>query len=103
MFQPLDPQAVTQALQRLAGSRLYLHFEFTRGGFLRNLVADVEEAVLRGEGPYRVALRCREHGWVIMEGLTQMALSPDLLVLGALDEEQKLAHLIQLSREAYRP
>lgn len=78
--------------------------EFVRGGFVRNLAADVEEAVIRGEGPFRVALRCREAGWVVMEGLTHMeSTAVEPLFLCALESDQRLAQVLQISPEPFAP
>jgi hypothetical protein len=101
---PFDDKQVVQALQRFVGERAYLHFEFCRGGFVRNAVVEVEDAQVRGEGPWRVALRCGTHGWVIMEGLTHMEIRPGApLFLGALESDQRLSQALQISREPFAP
>lgn len=106
-MKPIEAETVAQALQQFAGRRTYLHFEFPTGGFLRNLAAEIEEAHLRSDGAtYRVALRCKEHGWVMMEGLTHMSLQEGApLFLGALEDEpaQRLNRCIQLSKEPFTP
>jgi hypothetical protein len=97
-MQPIQPEDVINALKSFEGQRVYVHFELTRGGFIRNLAAQVEETHLRGEGSYRVALRCKEEGWVIMEGLTHVDLTDDArLFLYAFDSEQRLFQALQLS------
>jgi hypothetical protein len=105
-MEPIQAEQAVRALKRYAGRRIYLHFEFTRGGFVRNVAADVTEVHVRGEGPYRVALRCEGEGWVVMEGLTHMAeRAGEPLFFGALDSDadQRLAHALQLSLEPFTP
>lgn len=110
-MQPIQPEYAATALKRFEGNHVYVHFEFPRGGFLRNLTAEVEEAHLRGDGPYRVALRCRADGWVIMEGLTHMAAEEGgRLFLGAFGDDsspdksdQRLSRALQISMEPFRP
>ena len=101
---PFDSEQVAQALRRFVGQRVYLHFEFCRGGFVRNAEVDVEDVQVRGEGPWRVALRCGTHGWVVMEDLTHMEIKPCAPVfLGALESEsdQRLSRALQISREPF--
>jgi hypothetical protein len=100
--QPIQLEEVVNALKCFEGQRVYVHFELTRGGFIRNLAAQVVETHLRGEGSYRVALRCQEDGWVIMEGLTHVDLTHDArLFLYALDTDQRLSQALQLSLEPF--
>jgi hypothetical protein len=102
--QPIEPAHIAASLRRYAGKQVYLHFEHSRGGFIRNLRAAVIEALMRGEGPYRVALRCQDDGWVIMEELTHMAVERDgTLCLYALDSDQKLSRALQISLEPFTP
>ncbi len=104
-MQPIDAQPVAAALKRFEGRRAYVHFEFCRGGFVRNLSADILEAHLRGEGPYRVALRCQGDGWVIMEELTHAELprGKGPLFIGALEEDQRLSRALSISLEPFAP
>lgn len=103
MVRPIDPVELTQALRRLTGHQVYFHLEVTPGGFLRNLHADLEEVVLRSDGPtYRVALRCSEDGWVVLEGLTHMALQAGApVLLCTLEGEDRMTRAIQISEEAF--
>jgi hypothetical protein len=101
VIRPIDTEELAQALGQLRGRRVFLHVEVTPGGWLRNLAADVEEAVLRSDGPtHRVALRCSGHGWVVMEGLTHMSLvAGEPLLLCTLAEEDRLTRVLQISAE----
>lgn len=105
-MQPIDEQSTGAALGLFNGRRAYLHFEMTRGGFVRNVTAEIEETVLRADsdGSFRVALRCKGDGWVIMEGLTHMDAGPGRpLFLAAFDDDQRLARALQLSLEPFAP
>lgn len=111
-MQPIEPETLAPLLRGLAGQAVYLHYEVVPAGFLRNLKVNIQEAVLRGaEPPYRLALRCQEDAWVIMEGLTHMetaATAADgapgpTLFLCALESDQRLSRAIQISREPFTP
>lgn len=108
MVRPIDAAELTPALRLLAGQSVYLHMEVTPGGFLRNLRTELNEVVLRCDGPtYRLALRCVEHGWVVLEGLTHMAIpdgAPFIpgrgLLLCTLEGEDRMTRVIEISKEA---
>lgn len=103
-MQPIRTEDLGAALKFFEGQQAYLHFEFARGGFVRNLTAQVEEAHLRGNGAYRVALRCKSDGWLVMEGLTHADLTQSSCVcLYALDNDQRLSRALQLSLEPFAP
>lgn len=96
-MEAIDGARARAVLDRYAGQVVYLHFEFARGGFVRNLKARVVEVALRGDGPYRVGIRCAENGWVVMEGLTHWAVAEGQpLFLCALEPDQRLAQALQL-------
>lgn len=96
-MEPIDTARVERSLERYHGQEVYLHFEFARGGFVRGARLRVLETALRGEGPYRLGIRCEGDGWVVMEGLTHWAgQTGQPLFLCALDEQQKLAQALQL-------
>ena len=101
MMRPIEAKELGLALQRLSGRRVYLHVEVTPGGFLRNVAADLKEAVLRSDGcTHRLALRCGDGSWVVMEGLTHMSMvDGEPLMLCTLAEEDRLTRVIELSEE----
>lgn len=103
MLRPIDAVELTQAVRRFSGHHVYLHLEVTPGCFLRNLHADLEEVVLRCDGAtYRIALRCSDNGWVVLEGLTHMVIADGApLLLGTLEGEDRLTRVIQISKEAF--
>lgn len=101
-MQPIDEAVITGILKGFEGSRVYMHFEFPRGGFVRNVSTAVTEAHLKGAGPYRVALRCEGDGWVIMEELTHFeATEHGPLFLCALESDGRLSRTLQISREPF--
>lgn len=103
MVRPIDAEELAPVLHQLCGRTVYLHVEVIPGGFMRNLTAEIEEAVLRSDGPtHRVALRCAGRGWVVMEGLTHMTIGEgEPLHLCTLAEEDRLTRVIQISKEAF--
>lgn len=103
MVRPIDVEELAPVLRLLSGRTVYLHVEVIPGGFMRNVTAEVEEAVLRSDGStYRMALRCGGHGWVVMEGLTHMSIREgEPLHLCTLAEEDRLTRVIQISKEAF--
>lgn len=103
MLYPIEANELSRVLNSLSGRWVHLHLEVAPGGFLRNLRAYVEEAVIRCDGPtFRVALRCRESGWVVMEGLTHtVARGEEPFMLGTLVEEGRLTRVLQISKEAF--
>jgi hypothetical protein len=99
-MRPIERSQVQQALDRYAGRDVWLHFEFCRGGFVRNVKARIVEAVLRGDGPYRIGIRCEGEGWVVMENLTHWAENEgEPLFLCALEPDQRLAQALQIHSE----
>ncbi len=103
MLRPIDERELVQAAAELSGRMVYLHMEVTPGGFVRNLTADLQEMVVRRDhATYRVALRCANDGWVVVEGLTHMAIGEgEPLLLCALVEEDRLTRVLQISEEAF--
>lgn len=103
MIEPIEPDLLARTVRRFNGRRVYLHLEVTPGGFLRNLAAQIDEVVVRSSGSTcRVALRCADDGWVVMEGLTHMALRDgEPLMLCTLEAEDRLTRVIQISEEAF--
>ena len=98
-----DPAAVRAALARFAGQGVYVHAECIPGGFVRNARFEVAAAELRGEGRYRVALRCQEGAWVRLEDLTHWELDPQgrLMLLAFGDAEQRLSRTLELSLQPF--
>lgn len=100
-MEPIRVNELAERLGHFSDRTVYLHFELCRGGFVRNVKAEVMEAHLRGTGPWRVALRCQNDGWVIMESLSHMKVEGAALCLFGFDEEQKLACALQISTEPF--
>ena len=104
-MQPIhdDPAAVQEALARFAGQSVYVHAECIPGGFIRNARLEVVSAQLRGDGRYRVALRCHGDAWVRLEDLTHWEVDAQgrLLLLAFGDAEQRLSRTLELSLQPF--
>lgn len=98
-MQPIQPDLLGPCLRRFEGRRAYIHFEFCRGGFVRNMAAQVRTVSLRGDGPFRLGIHCEQDGWVVMQELTHFDATGPVLFLGAFDEDQRLSRALQLSLE----
>ncbi len=98
-----DPAAVREALARFAGQTVYVHAECIPGGFVRNARLAVTSAQMRGEGRYRVALRCDDDAWVRWEDLTHWEMDGQgrLLLLAFGDAEQRLSRTLELSLKPF--
>jgi hypothetical protein len=101
-MKPIDPNVLIRHLSGFAGGSAFAHVEVTPGGFARNIVIQIEETHVHGSGPYRVALRLKQNGWIRVEGLTHMTVDEKgRLLLAGHDSEGKLTSGLELSREAF--
>jgi hypothetical protein len=101
---PLQPRNAESLLAAFADSKAYLHLEVNPGGFVRNVMAHVEGGSVRPDsGCYRVALRCRPHGWVVMEGITHVEDGPGILSFYRIDQEHRLLQVLQVAKEPFQP
>ncbi|HZG85612.1 DUF1806 family protein [Paenibacillus sp.] len=100
-MQPIEIERLETVLQAYEGRTPYIHVEVTPGAFVRNVTAAIEQAYVRGSGPYRVALRLKGDGWIRAEGLTHMAEEPGRLLLAGHDELGRLTCGLQLSTERF--
>lgn len=107
-MEAIEPARVQRALQAFVGAPVYLHLEtthgaYTRGGFgafARNVQVQLEDAALRGAGPFRAGLRVAG-GWVYAEGLTHWQEEPGRLILEGHDDEGRLTVVLELSRSPF--
>lgn len=108
-MQTIDQTALQQQLAALDGQRLYVHLETTQGaytknttgGFARNVVIELVQGKVAGQGPFRVGLKT-SHGWVFAEGLTHWHLDGEgRLLLAGHDDEGHLTIALQLSRRPF--
>ncbi len=114
-MQPIDPNAVQQALDQFSNKDVYIHLETTNGAyashynadfhnagaFIRNAQIRYSRGKLTGGGPYRVGLKL-ESGWVYAEGLTDWEIDEkSRLLLAGHNREGKLAVALQLSEKPF--
>lgn len=105
-MEPITPDAVEAALQRLVNVTTYLHLEttagaYTEGGFgafARNLEVRPRRAVVRGEDRrYRAGLQT-DGGWIYAEGLTHWEVDGQgRLLLAGYDPEGRVTVVCELS------
>ncbi|MCR8643551.1 YojF family protein [Paenibacillus sp. N1-5-1-14] len=101
-MKPIHKQAVTTALRAFIGQQVYIHAEAIPGGFLRNISVEVEQAMIAGEGPYRVAIRIPYNGWIRMESLTHyISESEEKLLLAGHDEQGRITTVLELSTRPF--
>ncbi|WP_424769226.1 DUF1806 family protein [Paenibacillus sp. sgz302251] len=81
---------------------VYIHSEATSFVFVRNFKVQLTEALTAGEGPYRVALRFDELGWLRMEGLTHYELMGEgKLLLAGYDDRGRMNVALHIGREPF--
>jgi hypothetical protein len=97
-MQTIDRSVLTAALAAFDGHAVYMHVEVTPGGFARNIPLTVEASFVHGDGPFRVALRLPDRGWIRVEGLTHMTVDEmGRLLLAGHDSDGKLTTALELS------
>ncbi|ADU50674.1 LmbE family protein [Thermaerobacter marianensis DSM 12885] len=107
-MEAIEPARVQRALQDFVGNEVYLHLEtthgaYTQGGFgafARNVKIRLEEAAIRGRGPYRAGLRVAG-GWVYAEGLTHWQQEPGRILLEGRDAEDRLTVVLEIGRAPF--
>lgn len=108
-MQPIDPAALKERLEQMAGEPLYLHLETTMGAYTKNtygaFARNVQVRYLRagvgGSGPYRVGLRLPD-GWVVAEGLTHWEVDDrGRLLMAGHDDEGRLTVALEVSRDPF--
>lgn len=110
-MEPIKKSLVQSVLDSFLNREVYLHLETTNGAYaahsqesnmpvgayLRNGRICFGQGDIRGDGPYRVALKL-ELGWVYAEGLTDFELGQaGQLLLAGHDQEGRLAVALELS------
>ncbi|WP_419871860.1 DUF1806 family protein [Candidatus Pristimantibacillus sp. PTI5] len=90
------------AFQGFRAQEAYLHSEATSFVFVRNFKVRLEEVFIAGEGPYRLALRFDEIGWLRMEALTHYEIMADgKLLLAGYDEFGRMNVALHLGKEPF--
>lgn len=97
MLQAIDRAEVAAALERFANRAVYVHHEAIPGGFVRNVQVQVRRAMIRGDGPYRVALDCGG-AWLQAENLTDYEVdAAGRLLLAGVGADGRLTGAFHLS------
>lgn len=114
-MQPINRDAVQDALNQFTNKDVYVHLETTNGAYashynqsfhnagayIRNAKINYSRGKITGEGPYRVGLKLG-NGWVYAEGLTDWEIDDNgRLLLAGHDRDGKLAVALQLSEEPF--
>lgn len=100
----IDKKQVEAELRKFVGDRVFVHCEATSYVFVRNFRLQITEAHIAGEGPgpFRVALRFDETGWLRIEGLTHYEKDAQgRLLLAGLDERGRMEAALHLGREVF--
>jgi len=99
---PIIRNQVEAELQRFVGEEVYIHSEATSFVFVRNFKVKVTDALIAGEGPYRVALRFDGHGWLRMEALTHVEIEGNTrLLLAGYDDKGRMNVALHLGKEPF--
>lgn len=98
----IEKKHAEDLLKAFVGSDVYLHSEATSYLFVRNFKLNLTDALIAGEGPYRVALRFDGHGWLRIEGLTHLELDEQgRLLLEGFDDRGRMDVALHLGREPF--
>jgi hypothetical protein len=99
MMKPIDRQTVLSAVESFLGVQVYVHFE-APGSIFRNALCVFSEAGIKGEGPYRLALRSKDGSvWIRMEGLIDYDVDEQgRLFIAEHDDVGRLIRGVTLSR-----
>ncbi|MFC5648712.1 DUF1806 family protein [Paenibacillus solisilvae] len=93
---------VDAAFQSFLGQAVYMHAEATSSVFVRNFRVSLQEAVIAGEGSFRIGLRFDGHGWLRMEGLTHYEWdNQERLILAGFDDLGRMNVTLELGREPF--
>jgi len=101
-LQKIDKKAVGLALEAYQGQKAYIHAEVIPGGFLRNISVQIIQTYIAGDGPYRIALRTENEGWIRMENLTDYEIDEQgrLLIAGH-DDQGRIMTAFELSLKPF--
>lgn len=93
---------VEAELQTFVGSEVYIHSEATSFVFVRNFKVKVTDAFIAGEGPFRVALRFDDQGWLRIEALTHYEKDGNTrLLLAGYDDKGRMDVALHLGKEPF--
>ncbi|WP_127579340.1 DUF1806 family protein [Paenibacillus koleovorans] len=101
-MQPIEKNALVQAMAFYNGKQVYVHLEANPGIFLRNVSLVVEQTFVTGFGPYRAAIRTSEGGWIRAEGLTDMDTEvPGRLLIAGHDASGRITAALQIGLKPF--
>ncbi|MCK9858787.1 DUF1806 family protein [Paenibacillus sp. ATY16] len=98
----INPLEVENLLRTFIGEEIYVHSEATSYVFVRNFKMKLTQAFTAGEGPFRLALRFDEIGWLRMEALTHYELDAEgRLLLAGYDDRGRMNVALHLGKEPF--
>lgn len=96
---PINQREVENLLRMFIGEEIYVHSEATSYVFVRNFKVKLTQAYAAGEGPFRVALRFDQIGWLRMEALTHYELDEEgRLLLAGYDDRGRMNVALHLGK-----
>lgn len=101
-MQHIQMEELKLHLRSYEGKQVYVHVEVTPGAFVRNVKVHIAQTYANGNGPYRVALRLEDDGWIRVEGLTHLTIDAEgRLIVAGHDEKGRLTAALELSIEPF--
>lgn len=101
-MQAIDRQGLAEALAAYRGQDAYVHSEATSHMFVRNFRIRITDTGIAGDGPFRLALRFDDRGWLRMEGLTHYEIDGQgRLLLAGHDEQGRMYVALELGKEPF--
>lgn len=98
---PLQPDEVRSALQKWVGQVVFVHLEVNPGAYWRNGTGRLSAVHVKGDGPFRVFLEFdQQTGLIQVDDLTDMLVSPELVICTAYDNHHRIARTLEVSLTA---
>ncbi|MGO4106998.1 DUF1806 family protein [Paenibacillus sp. YAF4_2] len=99
---PIIPLEVEELLRAFIGEDIYVHSEATSYVFVRNFKVKLSQALIAGDGPYRMAFRFDQIGWLRMEALTHYELDKESrLLLAGYDDRGRMNVALHIGKEPF--
>lgn len=99
---PIDRSEVEDLLRTYIGEEIYIHSEATSYVFVRNFRVKLMQAFVAGEGPFRIAFRFDQIGWLRMEALTHVEEDREgRLLLAGYDDRGRMNVALHLGKEPF--
>ncbi|CAM3548100.1 DUF1806 domain-containing protein [Paenibacillus lupini] len=101
-MRPIIQSEVEELLRVFIGEDIYVHSEATSYVFVRNFKVKLSQAFVAGDGPYRVAFRFDQIGWLRMEALTHYELDEESrLLLAGYDDRGRMNVALHIGKEPF--